>query len=122
MKSRLVVAAALSLVLIAGLLQVMASAGGGSDRQLPCRSNSNPGLVSKVDGHVSGGRDRVCQVGSDTAVATVTKQTQDDSVAAIRHVLTLQKRQGEWRILKHVHIQRCQPGRGHQSFSRRACI
>ncbi len=120
MKSRQLIAAALSSILIAGLLQVVASA--GSNDPLPCRPNPSDGLVSKVNGHVSGGRDRVCQVGSDTAVATVTKQVKDDSIKAIRHVLTLQKRQGDWTVIRDLHIQRCQPGRGHQSFSRQPCL
>jgi hypothetical protein len=104
-----------------GNLQV--GVGGGTSNRLPCRRTPSAGLVAKVDGHVAGGRDRICQVGADTGFATITKRTADDSVAAVRHVLTLQQRRGEWRVMRDLHIQKCQPGRGHQSFARRPlCI
>lgn len=118
MKTSLVVAFA-SILLVASL-QIVATA--GVDDPLPCRASANEELADKVRAHVNGGRNRICQVGSDTAVATVTKQTADDSVAAIRHVMTLQLRQGAWRVITDLHIQKCQPDRGHQSFSRESCI
>ncbi len=120
MKASLVIAAALSLLLMASLLQVVATA--DVDDPLPCRTNSNDELASKVKGHAAGGRKRICQVGKDTAVATVTKQLQDDSIKATRHVLTLQMRQGVWKVITDLHIQKCQAGRGHQSFSRKSCL
>jgi hypothetical protein len=120
MKSMIVIATFLVSMLIAGLLHVVATA--GPDDPLPCRSNARSGLVSKVGDHVSGGRDRICQVGADTAVATVTKRVKSDSVAAVRHVLMLQKRQGNWTVIRDLHIQKCQPGRGHQTFSREPCL
>lgn len=118
MKTSLMIAFA-SIALVASL-QIVATA--GVDDPLPCRPTANEELADKVRAHVSGGRNRICQVGSDTAVATVTKQTADDSVAATRHVMTLQLRQGAWRVISDLHIQKCQPDRGHQSFSRESCI
>ena len=118
MKTSLVVASAL--VLLVASLQIVATA--GVDDPLPCRAGANEALADKVRAHVNGGRNRICQVGSDTAVATVTKQAQDDSVAATRHVMTLQFRQGAWKVVTDLHIQKCQPDRGHQSFSREACV
>ena len=118
MKTSLMVAFA-SIALVASL-QLVAT--GGVNDPLPCRPTADEALADKVRAHANGGRDRICQVGSDTAVATVTKQTADDSVAAVRHVLTLQLRQGAWRVINDLHIQKCQPDRGHQSFSRASCI
>jgi hypothetical protein len=119
MKTSLAIALALPSLLLAGLSQVGATA--FLDDPLPCRTNSSIGLVRKVNNHAAG-RKRICQVGRDTAVATITKQVQDDSIRAIRHVLTLQKRRGAWRVVTDLHIQRCQGGRGHQAFSRTPCV
>ena len=118
MKTSLMVAFA-SIALVASL-QFVATA--GVNDPLPCRPSADEELADKVKAHVNGGRARVCQVGSDTAVATVTKQTEDDSVAATRHVINLQLRNGAWRVIMDLHIQRCQSGRGHQTFSRESCI
>jgi len=118
MKTSLVVAFA-SILLVASL-QIVATA--GVDDPLPCRANADEELADKVRAHLNGGRNRICQVGSDTAVATVTKQTQDDSIAATRHVINLQLRQGAWRVIMDLHLQRCQPDRGHRTFSRARCI
>lgn len=117
MKTSLAVAS-VSLLLVASF-QIAAA---DVDDPLPCRPNANDALADKVRAHATGGRTRICQVGSDSAVATITKQAQDDSVAAIRHVLTLQFRQGAWKVITDLHIQRCQPNRGHRSFSRESCI
>ena len=118
MKTSLVIAFA-AIALVASL-QIVATA--GVNDPMPCRPSADQELVDKVKAHVNGGRARICQMGSDTAVATVTKQTEDDSVAAIRHVINLQLRQGAWRTIMDLHIQRCQPDRGHQTFSRKNCI
>jgi hypothetical protein len=118
MKTGLVVAFAS--ILVVASLQIVATA--GVDDPLPCRASADEALADKVRAHVDGGRNRICQMGSDTAVATVTKQTQDDSIAAIRHVISLQLRQGEWRVIMDLHIQRCQPDRGHRTFSRKSCV
>lgn len=120
MKGRFVVALGLSSLVVAGLLQVAATA--AFDDPLPCRDTISDELVDKVKSHGEGKR-RICQVGKDTAVATVTdNQLQDDSVRASRHVLTLQRRQGAWKVIEDLHIQKCQEGRGHQAFSRKPCI
>lgn len=118
MKTSLMIVVA-SIALVASL-QIVATA--GVNDPLPCRPTADEALADKVRAHVNGGRARVCQVGSDTAVATVTKKTADDSVAAVRHVMTLQLRQGAWRVIEDLHIQKCQPDRGHQSFSRASCV
>ena len=119
MKGRLAVAGVLSSLLVAGLLQMSATA--AFDDPLPCRDNVNDELVDKVKSHGDGKR-RICQVGKDTAVATVTEELADDSVKASRHVLMLQKRQGAWKVIKDLHIQKCQEGRGHQTFSKKPCV
>ena len=118
MKTSLVVALA-SIALVASL-QFVATA--GVNDPLPCRPSADGELVDKVKAHGNGGRARICQVGSDTALATVTKRTEDDSVAAVRHVINLQLRNGAWRVIMDLHIQRCQAGRGHQTFSRESCV
>jgi hypothetical protein len=118
MKTSLVIAFA-SIALVASL-QIVATA--GVNDPLPCRSSADEDLADKVRAHGNGGRARICQVGSDTAVATVTKENQDDSVAATRHVINLQLRQGAWRVIMDLHLQRCQPDRGHRTFSRESCI
>jgi hypothetical protein len=119
MKTSLAIAVALPSLLLAGLSQVGATA--VVDDPLPCRTNSSSGLVRKVSNHAPG-KKRICQVGRDTAVATITHQVQDDSIRAVRHVLTLQRRRGAWRVITDLHIQRCQEGRGHQAFSRTPCV
>jgi hypothetical protein len=119
MKTSLAIAVALPSLLLAGLWGVGATA--GVDDPLPCRANASSGLVRKVNNHEAG-RKRICQVGRDTAVATITRQVQDDSIRAVRHVLTLQRRRGAWRVITDLHIQKCQEGRGHQAFARTPCV
>jgi hypothetical protein len=47
----------------------------------------------------------------------------DDSVRAQRYVLGFERQgENEWRLTSAVFSQRCQPGRGHQSFSPEACV
>jgi hypothetical protein len=119
MRARLVIAVVASISLVVVAFQLAAPA--SPDDPLPCRPSARAGLKAVVADHVNGGRDRICQVGADTAVATVTKRAQDDSIAAVRHVLMVQKQQS-WTVTRDVHLQKCQPGRGHRSFSREPCV
>ncbi len=45
----------------------------------------------------------------------------DDSVAAMRHRLELQRRQNKWQIIWVGRQTKCQPGRGHQNWSSKLC-
>lgn len=47
---------------------------------------------------------------------------QDDSVRAVRHVVTLSDVEGELRVVDVRVDQACQPGRGHEGFSETPCV
>ena len=56
-----------------------------------------------------------------TAVATLAGIA-DDSVEAVRYVLTLAKEKEGWRLQSAARTQRCHGGRGHAQFSAAACV
>jgi hypothetical protein len=56
-----------------------------------------------------------------TLVATVAG-IPDDSVEAVRYVLTLTKEKDGWRLQSAARTQRCHGGRGHAQFSAAACV
>ena len=61
--------------------------------------------------------------GTETATVTVTLQgLQDDSIAAERYVLGLQRDGEAWRLGSAMWTQSCQPGRGHEDFSPATCV
>jgi hypothetical protein len=60
--------------------------------------------------------------GNDTATVTATLQgLQDDSVAAARYLLGLQRDGEAWRLASAMWAQSCQAGRGHENFSTELC-
>jgi hypothetical protein len=61
--------------------------------------------------------------GGDEATATVTVDgLLDDSVRAVRTVMTLERRgDGTWRVRSARQERRCQRGRGHQDFGTEPC-
>lgn len=63
--------------------------------------------------------------GEGTETATVTaalRGLQDDSIAAERYVLGLERDGDVWRLSSAMWAQSCQPGRGHEDFSPAACV
>jgi hypothetical protein len=61
--------------------------------------------------------------GTGTADVTVTQRgLLDDSIAAERYVLGLQRDGDVWRLSSATWTQSCQPGRGHEDFSPAACV
>jgi hypothetical protein len=60
----------------------------------------------------------------DEATVTVTLGgLLDDSVREVRYVLELRREEdGTWRLASATRVQRCAPGRGHQSFSAEPCL
>jgi hypothetical protein len=61
--------------------------------------------------------------GTGTATVTVTQRgLLDDSVAAERYVLGLQRDGDVWRLSSAVWTQTCRPGRGHEDFSPDDCV
>ena len=60
----------------------------------------------------------------NNAIATVTLDgLLDDSVEAMRFVLSLQRQpDGSWRLTGGRWAQRCHPGRGHRTFLPRFCL
>jgi hypothetical protein len=61
--------------------------------------------------------------GTETATVTVTLHgLQDDSIAAERYVLGLQRDGAVWQLGSAMWTQSCQSGRGHQDFSPAACV
>jgi len=60
--------------------------------------------------------------GNETASVTATLQgLEDDSVAAARYVLGLERDGEVWRLASAMWAQRCQAGRGHEDFSTELC-
>ena len=63
------------------------------------------------------------EVGRSAAVTVTLDGLLDDSVRAQRYVLAFTRRsEGTWRLSSARFSQRCQPGRGHQSFSPKLCL
>jgi hypothetical protein len=60
--------------------------------------------------------------GGPTTVRVVQDGLADDSVRATQDVLRFVPSGGKWRLKSAVRMQRCQPGRGHQSFALGDCI
>jgi hypothetical protein len=60
--------------------------------------------------------------GGPTIVSIVQDRLADDSVRATRHVLRFVPAGRKWRLESAVRTQRCQQGRGHQSFASGACL
>ena len=63
--------------------------------------------------------------GEGTGAATVTVTLlglQDDSVAAERYVLGLQRDGENWKLTSAMRAEACQAGRGHQGFSPELCV
>jgi hypothetical protein len=61
--------------------------------------------------------------GTETATVTVTQRgLLDDSVAAERYLLRLQRDGDVWRLSSARWMQSCRPGRGHEEFSPVDCV
>jgi hypothetical protein len=60
--------------------------------------------------------------GGPTVVTIVQDRLADDSVRAMRHVLRFVPAGDKWRLKSAVRTQRCQQGRGHQTFAPGACL
>jgi hypothetical protein len=61
--------------------------------------------------------------GTETATVTVTQRgLLDDSVAAERYLLGLQRDGDVWRLSSAMWMQSCRPGRGHEEFSPVDCV
>jgi hypothetical protein len=63
--------------------------------------------------------------GEATETATVTATLgglQDDSIAAERYVLALERDGEVWRLSSAMWVQSCHPGRGHEDFSPAPCV
>jgi hypothetical protein len=61
--------------------------------------------------------------GTGSATVTVTQRgLLDDSVAAERYVLGLQRDGDVWRLASATWAQSCRPGRGHEDFSPADCV
>jgi hypothetical protein len=60
--------------------------------------------------------------GGPTTVRVIQDGLADDSVRATQDVLRFVPSGGKWRLKSAVRMQRCQPGRGHQSFALGDCI
>jgi hypothetical protein len=61
--------------------------------------------------------------GTGTATVTVTQRgLLDDSVAAERYVLTLQRDGDVWRLTSAMWTQSCHAGRGHEDFTPAPCV
>jgi hypothetical protein len=60
--------------------------------------------------------------GGPSTVTVVQDGLADDSVRATRAVLRFTPSGQSWRLESAVRTQRCQPGRGHQSFSVADCV
>jgi len=61
--------------------------------------------------------------GTETATVSVTQRgLLDDSVAAERYVLGLQRNRDVWRLSSARWMQSCRPGRGHEEFSPADCV
>ena len=61
--------------------------------------------------------------GTETATVSVTQRgLLDDSVAAERYVLGLQRNGDVWRLSSALWMQSCRPGRGHEEFSPADCV
>ena len=60
--------------------------------------------------------------GGPTTVTVLQEGLADDSVAAVRNVLRFEPYGDEWRLVSNVRTQRCQQGRGHQTFESGDCV
>jgi len=60
--------------------------------------------------------------GGPTTVTVVQDGLADDSVRATQDVLHFVPSGANWRLKSAVRTQRCQPGRGHQSFALGDCV
>lgn len=61
--------------------------------------------------------------GTETATVTVAERgLLDDSIAAERYVLGMQRDGEVWRLGSAMWTQSCQPGRGHQAFTTASCV
>ena len=125
------------MLLIAGLLGIVAlGACGGDDKKAntACLS-SQSALEAAARAHVDkivigtkevGDADKIavdtCRTSDTDATATVTVEgIRDDSVQDQRHQLTLEKKSGQWTIVRDLDSQRCRKDRGHQDFSSIQC-
>ena len=110
------------------LLLVSLVAGcGGNEAAAPEQSAERKAVLAAARAHL-GERDaeRTTEdvaIEGERATATVTFDgLYDDSVRAERHVLTLERDDGEWRVRDDDVTYRCQLGRGHQDFSSELCL
>jgi len=60
--------------------------------------------------------------GGPTTVTIVQEGIADDSVAAVRFVLRYEPDGDGWRLVSETRTQRCQQGRGHQTFTSGDCV
>ena len=60
--------------------------------------------------------------GGPTTVTVLQQGLADDSVAAVKNVLRYQPQGEGWRLVSSERTQKCQPGRGHQSFATSDCV
>jgi hypothetical protein len=60
--------------------------------------------------------------GGPTTVTVIQDGLADDSVRATRHVLGFVPAGRSWRLKSAARTQRCQPGRGHESFAAADCV
>jgi hypothetical protein len=60
--------------------------------------------------------------GGPTTVIVLQEGLADDSVAAVRTVLSYEPAGDGWRLVSSTRTQRCRPGRGHQEFASADCV
>ena len=127
-------------LLLAALAIASCGDDAGPNEPAACVSTSDGALEAAAKAHVrnivvgdnaspkgeQGQADRievaVCRSSDNDGRATVTVLgLRDDSIRDVRHVMVLEKRNGNWVIVRDGDSYRCQQGRGQQDFEPNRC-
>ena len=107
------------------LVVALAGCGGGGDGSAGATEEEDVLAVARA--HLGEpDAERVSEeatVDGDRATVTITfENLRDDSVRDARHIVTLRREDGEWRVVGDEVAYRCHEGRGHQDFSPQLCL